>query len=252
MWGFLTFLIPQSLQHGDHGLVGPLFFSKWSLTGFPPSANRSQALNPCGGGGGLGFKPFNLENNCCSVFHGCDHKVFWSDILKYLNCHDSHKMKNTKLVLFLFNIYYSVKYLVSVHCLLCAVGIAPDLLQIIHSSLYSFQQPVFPFLLCISFHLLLSTHLSLSLLNLLCLLSVHSSIHPSLPLFLPTFIILFSFHVPIHPCMPPSAARGWITVDVLSLTRWEISVALVKGSTLIHNKNTPYLSLSPTHTHMFI
>ena len=122
-------------------------------------------------------------------------------------------------------------------------------------SLYNKYSPtVFYVLLCIPYPLL-SYHPSWFLLNLLLsfpLLSVGSSIHLSLPLPLTFFILVF----PSHVAMPPCVACWWITVDVLSLTRWEISVALVKGSTLIHNTHSSTcVHLTPgmhSHPHLLL
>lgn len=71
-----------------------------------------------------------------------------------------------------------------------------------------------------------------------CLSSV--SFLPTHPFPYPFFLcclycsIPFSFQVPIHPCITPSVTCWWITVDVLSLTWWEISVTFSKG----HHMNT--------------
>lgn len=72
-------------------------------------------------------------------------------------------------------------------------------------------------------------------LSFFCLLSAHSSIPLSFFFLCCLYCsIPFSFQEPIHPCITHSVTCWWITVDVLSLTWWEISVTFSKG----HHMNT--------------
>lgn len=94
-------------------------------------------------------------------------------------------------------------------------------------------------ILCITFPFLLFNHPSSSSFNTLpvFLLSPFCPlIHSPILFFLCCLYcsIPFSFQEPIHPCITHSVTCWWITVDVLSLTWWEISVTFSKG----HHMNT--------------
>ena len=101
--------------------------------------------------------------------------------------------------------------------------------------------------LCIHFHLRLpSDYPSPSLLTLLlspfCPLS-----HPSIHLF------LFSLSSPplLYVHIPSSAARWWLTADVLSLTRWEGHCGVSEGQHVNINQTHFLFSADPKLSYLF-